>query len=84
MDLQPRMLISMVLWYRLRRCLGLKRVGDVTDSSTWPNKPLTVNSKRQENKIKELDVFVINLVDQTAELKLSSSEIRRYLSKADE
>ncbi|TIA86939.1 hypothetical protein E3P99_03511 [Wallemia hederae] len=43
-----------------------------------------INSKRKENKIKELDVFVINLVDQTAELKLSSSEIRRYLSKADE
>lgn len=48
-----------------------------------PNTPLRlVNAKRQENKIKELDVFVIDLVDQSAELKLSSTQIRKELSKA--
>ncbi|EOR04927.1 hypothetical protein E3P92_00230 [Wallemia ichthyophaga] len=41
-----------------------------------------INAKRQENKIKELDVFVIDLVDQSAELKLSSTQIRKELSKA--
>lgn len=40
---------------------------------------MTVNKKRKENKIKELDVFMIELVDHTAELKLSSTDIRKYI-----
>ncbi|TIC00326.1 Nucleotidylyl transferase [Wallemia mellicola] len=38
-----------------------------------------INKKRKENKIKELDVFMIELVDHTAELKLSSTDIRKYI-----